>query len=151
MFGGAPDDKARHARAFGGELQTPRGRERHAAQFTNDTGKDAHAQAFLHRWQDLSVFPCFAENDAVRVKPDARKRRRKKIAAVQTPQDGSLQPREYSRREERGAGRIMAARAAVAEFMHSAEGETPAGQRFIYGLDTERQHLVARVRSPCGL
>jgi len=43
--------------------------------------------------QDFSVLPCFAKDDAVRVKSDAGQRGREEVAAMQAPKNRPMQPR----------------------------------------------------------
>ena len=144
MLGRAPDNEGGDAGSFGGKLQPPRRGQGYAVEFTDNSGKSTHAQAFLHRRQDFRVLPRFAEDDAVGMKTDPGKCGREQVAAVQAPENGSGQPRQNARREKQGAGGISAARPVFAEFMHRAQCEAAARKSLVNFADADWQRMPLR-------
>ena len=61
-----------------------------------------HFKPFFHRGKNVAVLPGLAKDHAIGMQTDARERRRKQIAAAQTPEHRSLQAREDAGDEQCG-------------------------------------------------
>jgi len=75
------------------------------------------AQSFLHRGEDFGVLPRLAIDDPVGVKSDASEGGRKKITAMQAPQNRTSKAGEDSGGKQRGDRGVAPARTAFANLM----------------------------------
>lgn len=139
----APYHKGRDAFAFGGQLQTPRCRQRQLDEFTYDRSKPVTAQALFHRREHFAVIPRLAVHDTVRMQTDARKGGREQIAPSQTPEHRAFQACGDPRCEQHGDARVFARGTRLDDFMQAAEGQAMGREMLIEFGDTEAQHVAA--------
>lgn len=104
------------------------------------------AQAFLHRDEDIGVAAHLDEDHPVGMQAGEMERGGKQIPPAQAPQDSPFGPREDAR-EEDCRRRIVAERRAAGDFMKRPHGDPAGGQMLVYGLDTERQRIMADARA----
>ena len=143
---GAAEDKGRHARRLGGELESLRRRRRIFAHFADDTGKTGMPQAFFHREEDIGVAARLDMDHAVGVQPREVKGRGEQVVPAQAPEDGALGSREDAGEEDRRA-RIVGQVGASGDLMERAGRDAAARKPRIDRLDAERNDLVPRAHA----
>jgi hypothetical protein len=96
------------------------------------------AQAFFHGGEDFGVLPGLAIDDSVGMKSDPGEGGRKKIAAMQAPEDRACEAGEDSCGEQRCHRGVASAWTALTNLMHRAYCKATTRQNGIHLGDAER-------------
>lgn len=89
------------------------------------------AQPLFHDQQDHGLSAGFGIDDALRAEPDPGQPRRKQIAALQAPQNGTAQAGEHPGDEQSRCRFMGDVRLASGDLVQGSQGEPPFGQAIV--------------------